>query len=61
MREVTEIFIHTEELNNDPPASLAQSAFCPWPSSMYNALGRINTLEFYIRHAQVCYSIPHRH
>jgi len=46
--EVAEIFICTEELDDDPPASLGQITFHPWPCSVYDALGHINLLEFYI-------------
>jgi len=46
--EVAEIFICTEELDDHSPASLGQIAFYPWPSSMYDAPGCLNLLEFNI-------------
>jgi hypothetical protein len=47
----TENCICAQELDDYPLASLVQGALLPWPPLMYDALGRINTLEFYIQHA----------
>jgi hypothetical protein len=46
--EASEIFIHTQELDNEPLASVVQNPFHLWPSPMYDALRRINLLELHL-------------
>ena len=49
--EASKIVAHAEKLDDHTPSSLEQDVFCPWPFSMYDAPGCVNTLELDIRHA----------
>jgi hypothetical protein len=46
--EAPEIFIHTQELNNEPLASVVQDPFHSQPSPMYDAPRCINSLELHL-------------